>query len=102
MTTLDTIVQAPSAPLISRKTAVVLGQLGFAALLLLAWQWASDAFGIIFFAPPLAVLHRLYETAINGEMFWHIVATLRVSAIGFVIALVAGLILPFLLRLSPR
>jgi NitT/TauT family transport system permease protein len=102
MTTLDTLVQAPSAPLISRKTAVILGQLGFAALLLLAWQWASDAFGMIFFAPPLAVLQRLYETFLSGEMFWHIVATLRVSAIGFVIALVAGLILPFLLRLSPR
>jgi NitT/TauT family transport system permease protein len=102
MTTIDTLVQAPSAPLISRKTAVILGQLGFAALLLLAWQWASDAFGMIFFAPPLAVLQRLYETFLSGEMFWHIVATLRVSAIGFVIALVAGLVLPFLLRLSPR
>jgi NitT/TauT family transport system permease protein len=35
-------------------------------------------------------------------MFWDIEATLRVSAIGFVIALVAGLVLPFLLRSSQR
>jgi len=103
MTTLDTVVQeAPSAPLISRKMAILLGQLGFAALLLLAWQWSSDAFGIIFFAPPLAVLQRLYEMTLSGELFWDIFATLKVSAIGFVIALVTGLILPFLLRLSQR
>lgn len=102
MTTLDTIIQAPSAPLISRKTAILLGQLAFAALLLYAWQWASEEFGMIFFAPPMAVLHRLYELTVSGEIFWHIFATLKVSAIGFVIAGVAGLILPFLLRLSPR
>lgn len=102
MTTIDTVVATPTAPLISRKTAVFLGQMVFAAALLLAWQWASDEFGMIFFAPPMAVLQRLYEMTISGEMFWHIVATLRVSAIGFVIAAVAGLILPFLLRLSQR
>ena len=102
MTTIDQVVATPAAPLISRKTAVFLGQLAFAALLLLAWQWASDAFGMIFFAPPLAVLQRLYEMTLSGEMFWDIYATLRVSAIGFVIALVAGLALPFALRLSPR
>jgi len=102
MTTIDHVVAAPAAPFISRKTLILLGQLAFAALLLFAWQWASDAFGMIFFAPPLAVLQRLYEMTISGEMFWDIFATLRVSAIGFVIALVAGLVLPFLLRLSPR
>ncbi len=102
MTTIDQVIAAPAAPLISRKAAVLLGQLAFAALLLLAWQWASNVFGMIFFAPPLAVLRRLYELTISGEMLWDIVATLKVSAIGFVIALVAGLILPFLLRLSPR
>jgi len=102
MTTLDTVVQSPSQPLISRKTAVLFGQLCFAALLLFAWQWASDEFGMIFFAPPLAVLQRLYEMTVDGSMFWHIFATLKVSAIGFVIALVTGLILPFILRLSVR
>ncbi len=101
-TTIDTAVQAPGGPLISRKAAVILGQLAFTALLLLAWQWASEVFGMIFFAPPLAVLDRLYDMTVSGELFWDIEATLRVSAIGFVIALVTGLVLPFLLRLSPR
>jgi NitT/TauT family transport system permease protein len=102
MTAIEQVVPASATPLISRKTAILFGQLAFAALLVLAWQWAADAFGIIFFAPPLAVLQRLYEMTLSGEMFWDIEATLRVSAIGFVIALVAGLVLPFLLRSSQR
>ena len=102
MTTIDDVAVAPPAPLISRKTAVLLGRLLFTVLLLLAWQWSADVFGMIFFAPPLAVLQRLYELTVSGEMLWDIYATLKVSAIGFVIATVTGLILPFLLRLSPR
>ena len=102
MTTIDQVISTPAEPLISRKTGVLLGQIGFAVALLVAWQWAADAFGMIFFAPPLAVLQRLYEMVASGEMFWDIWATLKVSAIGFVIAMVAGAILPFGLRLSPR
>lgn len=102
MTAIGEVVQAPASPLVSRKAAIFFGQLVFAAALLLVWQWAADAFGMIFFAPPLAVLERLYEMTLSGEMFWDIEATLRVSAIGFVIALVAGLVLPFLLRYSQR
>jgi NitT/TauT family transport system permease protein len=102
MTTIDHVAVAPPAPLVSRRTAVLLGRLLFTVLLLLAWQWSSNVFGMIFFAPPLAVLQRLYELTISGEMLWDILATLKVAAIGFVIASVVGLILPFLLRLSPR
>src|SRR5215469_15701049 len=99
MTTADHVIATPSAPLISTRTLILLGRCGFALLIIAGWQWGADSFGSIFFAPPLAVLQRLYEMTISGEMFWDIWATLRVSAIGFFIALVAGLVLPFLLRL---
>jgi NitT/TauT family transport system permease protein len=102
MTAIDQVITGSAGPLISRKMAVFLGRLGFAAALLIAWQWAADEFGIIFFAPPMAVLQRLWEMTASGEMFWDIWATLKVSAIGFVIAMIAGAGLPFLLRLSPR
>jgi len=102
MTTADHVIATPATPLISPKVMVILGRLAFAVLLLWAWQWAADTFGLIFFAPPLAVLGRLYDMTISGEMVQDIWATLRVSAIGFVIALIAGLVLPFLLRLSQR
>lgn len=102
MTTADQVVAVPAPPLISQKTMIVLGRCLFAALIILAWQWGANTFGIIFFAPPLTVLHRLYDMAASGEMFWDIWATLKVSAIGFVIAVVLGLAIPFALRLSPR
>jgi NitT/TauT family transport system permease protein len=102
MTVIEEVIVGPAEPLISHKTVVFLGRCFFAALIILGWQWGADSFGSIFFAPPLAVLQRLYEMTIDGQMFWDIWATLKVSAIGFVIAVVAGLILPFGLRLSPR
>lgn len=102
MTTAEQVIAVPAGPLISHKTIILLGRCVFALLIIGGWQWGADAFGSIFFAPPLAVAQRLWEMTISGEMFWDIWATLKVSAIGFVIALVLGLIVPFGLRLSPR
>jgi len=69
---------------------------------LLGRQWGSRAFGPLFFAPPLATAQRIVEMAGNGKLFTDIVATLRVSVMGFVIGCICGIALPFLLRLSPR
>lgn len=102
MTAAEQVVAVPAGPLLSHKTIVLLGRCFFGLLIIIAWQWSSDAFGMIFFAPPLAVLQRLYEITLSGEMFLDIWSTLSVSAIGFVIAVTFGLLLPFLLRLSPR
>ena len=68
----------------------------------LAWEWGARTFGPLFFAPPLATAQRIVEMAGNGKLFTDIVATLRVSALGFVIGCICGVGLPFLLRLSPR
>jgi NitT/TauT family transport system permease protein len=102
MTIANEVVALPSAPRLSRKTIVLLGQIFFGVLIIAGWQWGSDAFGSIFFAPPLAVLQRLYELTVSGEIFLHIWQTLKVSAIGFVIATAVGVALPFMLRSSPR
>lgn len=85
-----------------RKLAVYGGRLALAAALLLAWDHGARSLGPLFFAPPLEVLQRIGELAKSGEMFTDILATLRVSAIGFAIAAVAGVLLPFLLRRSLR
>ena len=45
---------------------------------------------------------RIVELAGSGKLSPISLATLRVSALGFVIACVAGVLLPFLLRPSPR
>jgi len=92
----------PAAPLISRKTIVIIGRIALAVLLLYGWQKGAETFGSVFFAYPLDVVRRLVEIARNGQMLTDIVATLRVSALGFVIGCVAGVVLPFLLRRSQR
>jgi NitT/TauT family transport system permease protein len=85
-----------------RKWAVYGGRLALAAALILAWDYGARTLGPLFFAPPLEVLTRIVEIAKSGEMFRDILATLRVSAIGFAVAAVAGVLLPFALRRSLR
>jgi sulfonate transport system permease protein len=87
---------------IPRSWVVTGGRLALAVILLLAWEWGSRAFGRLFFAPPLATAQRIVEVAASGELLTDIVATMRVSAVGFVIGCVCGVGLPFLLRLSQR
>jgi len=89
------------APALSRWV-IFGGRLLLALALLLAWELGARTLGTIFFAPPLAVLARIAELAASGKLVQDIAATLRVSALGFVIACFAGVLLPFLLRRSPR
>ena len=92
----------PESAVAWRKLVVYGGRLALAAALILAWDHGARTLGPLFFAPPLDVLQRIGELARSGEMFTDIRATLRVSAIGFAIAAVAGVLLPFLLRRSLR
>ena len=91
----------PKAPIRGNGSSPAGGSCSRIALLL-AWEWGARAFGPLFFAPPLATAQRIVEMAANGKLFTDIVATLRVSAMGFVIGCICGVGLPFLLRLSPR
>jgi NitT/TauT family transport system permease protein len=90
------------APMVSRKWIIFGGRALLALLLLLAWDIGARTLGTIFFAPPLGVLARIVELAQSGKLVADVVATLRVAALGFVIACCAGVLLPFLLRRSPR
>jgi NitT/TauT family transport system permease protein len=93
---------AAISPSPSRRWAVTAGRLALAVLLLLAWELSARRFGSLFFAPPLDVAMRIVELARSGQLAEDIAATLRVSALGFAIACVLGVLLPFLLRRSPR
>ncbi len=90
------------SPSLSRRWAVTGGRLTLAALLLAGWEFSARRFGSIFFAPPLDVAMRIVELAQSGRLAEDIAATLRVSALGFAIACILGVLLPFLLRRSPR
>jgi NitT/TauT family transport system permease protein len=87
---------------IPRQWVVTGGRIVLAVLLLLAWEWGARAFGPLFFAPPIATAQRIVEMAANGKLFTDVVATMRVSAVGFAIGCICGAGLPFILRPLPR
>jgi len=89
-------------PAASRKWLVYGGRVALALALLAGWEYGARALGPLFFAPPLATAERVWTLAVSGQMFADIAATLRVAVAGFAIAGVAGVLLPFLLRRSPR
>jgi NitT/TauT family transport system permease protein len=91
-----------SGPLVSKKTIVIIGRIALAVMLLIGWQMGAQTFGSVFFAYPLDVWRRLVEIAGNGTMLTDIVATMRVSALGFVLGCAGGVLLPFALRRSKR
>lgn len=90
------------APVAARKQAVLAGRLLLAALLVLGWELGARTLGSVFFAAPLDVALRIVKLAASGQLAEDVVSTLRVSALGFAIACVAGVLLPFLLHRSPR
>jgi len=92
----------PQANAASRRWAIYGGRLALAAALILAWEYGARTLGRLFFAPPLDVLERIVTLAKSGQIATDIAATMRVSAAGFAIAAVCGVLLPFLLRRSLR
>jgi NitT/TauT family transport system permease protein len=86
----------------SRAAVIFAGRCLVVALLLLAWEASARSFGMLFFAPPLATFQRIVEIAASGALAGDLAATLRVSAIGFVIGCAGGILLPFVLRRLPR
>jgi sulfonate transport system permease protein len=90
------------APQLSRKWIILGGRILLAVLLLLAWEFGARTLGSVFFAPPLEVAVRILQLAQSGRLLTDIATTLRVAALGFVIACSAGVLLPFLLRRSLR
>jgi NitT/TauT family transport system permease protein len=95
-----TDVSAGSA--ISRKWVIYGGRIVLTLALIAGWEYGARTLGPLFFAPPYETAQRLWTLAVSGQMFSDILATLRVAVAGFAIAGIAGVILPFLLRRSPR
>jgi NitT/TauT family transport system permease protein len=97
--TAGTISQAPN---FSRQRIIFGGRVLLVVLLLLGWELGARTLGSVFFAPPLDVAVRIVQLAQSGKLAEDVVTTLRVSALGFVIACVGGVLVPFLLRRSQR
>ena len=97
-----TVADVASPSPASCKWLVYGGRALLTLALIAGWEYGARSLGPLFFAPPLETAQRLWALALSGQMFSDIMATLRVAVAGFAIAGIAGVILPFLLRRSPR
>jgi NitT/TauT family transport system permease protein len=86
----------------SRRLVIAAGRLALAVLLVLAWHVGAERLGPPVLASPGAVFDRLVEITLSGQVLRDTYATLTLSLLGFALGCAAGILLPFLLRLSPR
>jgi sulfonate transport system permease protein len=86
----------------SREWVVYAGRVALAAALVAAWDYGARTRGPLFFATPAETFERIVELARTGQVFTDILVTMRVSAAGFAIAAVTGVLIPFALRRSLR
>ena len=81
-----TAAMVSDAPAAARKRVVVAGRLLLAVLLVLGWELGARTLGSVFFAAPLDVAARIVTLARSGQLAADVASTLRVSALGFAIA----------------
>ena len=88
------------APAVSRKWLVLGGRVVLAVLLVLGGAGRAHVRRGLRVAARCG--HADRQAGGERQLFADVASTLRVSALGFAIACVAGVLLPFLLRRSPR
>ncbi|HWM47537.1 MAG TPA: ABC transporter permease [Xanthobacteraceae bacterium] len=93
---------AEAAPVRWRRYGVLIGRVLLIALLLVLWKVGADIAGPLYAADPIKVFQRTVADVQSGTLLRHIYVTLRLSLIGFALACVAGVVLPFVLRRMPR
>jgi NitT/TauT family transport system permease protein len=102
MTTHDGALDLGSPPIRWRRYGVAAGRILLGVALVLAWKIGSDAAGPLYVADPLRVLERIVTDTQSGALVRHVTVTLRLSAVGFALGCVGGVLLPFWLRRMPR
>lgn len=81
---------------------ILFGRIALGVALLGLWEWGFRSAGPLFFASPLDVLFRLIQIVRDGSLWPHAASTLWITALGFAIGFVFGVLIPFLLDQSER
>jgi NitT/TauT family transport system permease protein len=91
----------PAAPLSSRS-AILLGSLAFGLVFLLAWQFLPPALGVpSFIIPTVTDLVREFGRMVAREnLLVHILSTVTIAAVGFVIGSLLGAAMGYVLGMS--
>lgn len=91
-----TAIGTPSTP------SVLAGRVVLVVLLLAGWEWAHRALGAGIVAEQLSVAARIYKIALDGSLAANAWATMKVTLVGLVAGITAGVLLPLLLANAPR
>jgi NitT/TauT family transport system permease protein len=75
-------------------------QVGIFVALLVLWQVSVSAKNLMFFSRPTLVAERLYELFVGGEIYRHIIVTMKEVLIGYALGSALGLVLGFILGRS--
>ena len=72
-------------------------------IFIIGWEAAVRGLGIskIVLPPPSAVVVAFWESLREGELHWHLAVTLYEVLAGFVVGSIGGLVLGFVIALSP-
>src|SRR6516164_3097735 len=93
---------ADSKPL-NRLVGNLLVSLTTFVIFIIGWEAAVRGLGIskIVLPPPSAVAVALWESLRQGELHWHLAVTLYEVLAGFLVGSIGGLVLGFVIALSP-
>lgn len=69
-------------------------------VVLIAWQWASSTVPASILPPPLAVLDRVVDEFLHGDLFTRTLVTVKEAALGCLVAAVIGLPMGTLVALN--
>lgn len=84
------------------RRRVVVGRVLIGLGVLVLWQAAHYVLGELYFSAPLAVAQRIGGLAVDGALWFHTWITVYEAVAGFALGGIPAIVLPFLLRLSPR
>jgi NitT/TauT family transport system permease protein len=87
----------------SRLAGNLLLSLTTFAIFVIGWEVAVRAFGIskIVLPPPSAIAVAFWQSLRDGELHWHLAVTLYEILAGFLVGSIGGLLLGFVIALSP-
>ena len=88
---------------LNRLAGSLLLSLATFAVFVLGWEAIVRGFAIpkIVLPPPSAVVVAFWESLREGELHWHLAVTLYEVLAGFVVGSIGGLVLGFVIALSP-
>ena len=98
--------ESEHVPLVQRgvasRSSILLGSLGFGIVFLLAWQFVPPALGVPSYIIPTVtdLAHELGRMVERENLFGHVLSTVTIATLGFVIGSLLGAAMGYILGMS--